>query len=158
MTAPNPDHDHAQVRVLPPWVLFGHLAAALLLGWFIRLPVPIPFLVRLLGVLIVLAGLGLAWGAARVIAAAHTPLDPYEPVTALVVQGPYRFTRNPFYLSFLGALIGLPLALGTYWGLLLSPVMIVLMTQLVIRYEEIYLLEKFGQEYSSYRAKVHRWL
>lgn len=60
MTEHNPDH--AQVRILPPFVLLGHLAAALLLGWFIRLPVPLPYLVRLLGVLIVLVGLGLAWG------------------------------------------------------------------------------------------------
>jgi protein-S-isoprenylcysteine O-methyltransferase Ste14 len=155
MTAHDPDH--AQVRILPPFVFFGHLAAALLLGWFIRLPVPVPFLVRFLGVLIVLGGLALAWSAGRAIAAAHTPLDPYQPVTALVIQGPYRFTRNPFYLSFLAALIGLPLALGTYWGLLMSPVMIVLMTQLVIRYEEIYLEQKFGQDYLNYRANVHRW-
>lgn len=91
-------------------------------------------------------------------AAAQTPLDPYEPVAALVLKGPYRVTRNPFYLSFLGALIGLPLALGTYWGLLMSRVMIVLMTQLVIRYEEIYLEQKFGQEYLSYQANVRRWL
>lgn len=156
MTEHNPDH--AQVRILPPFVLLGHLAAALLLGWFIRLPVPVLFLVRLLGVLIVLVGLGLAWSARRAMAAAHTPLDPFEPVAALVLKGPFRVTRNPFYLSFLGALIGLPLALGTYWGLLLSPVMIVLMTWLVIRYEEIYLEQKFGQEYLTYRAKVRRWL
>jgi protein-S-isoprenylcysteine O-methyltransferase Ste14 len=150
--------DHAQVRILPPLVLLGHLTAALLIGWLIRLPVPLPFPLRLLGVLIVLVGLGLAWAAARAMAAAHTPLDPYEPVTVLVVNGPYRFTRNPVYLSFLGALVGLPLALGTYWGLLLSPVMIVLITQLVIRYEEIYLEQKFGQDYSSYQASVRRWL
>ena len=154
------DHtlDHAQVRILPPFVLLGHLAAALLIGWLIRLPVPLPFPVRLVGVLIVLLGLGLAWVAVRAMAAAHTPLDPYEPVTALVVNGPYRFTRNPVYLSFLGALVGLPLALGTYWGLFLSPVMIVLITQLVVRYEEIYLEQKFGQDYLSYQASVRRWL
>jgi len=150
--------DHAQVRILPPLVLVGHLAAALLIGWFIRLPVPLSFAVRLLGIGLVLVGLSLAWAAVRVMTAAHTPLDPYEPVTALVVNGPYRFTRNPVYLSFLVALVGLPLALGTYWGLLLSPVMVVLMSQLVVRYEEIYLEQKFGQEYMSYRSSVRRWL
>ena len=156
MTEQHPDH--AQVRILPPLVLVGHLAAALLIGWFIRLPVPLSFAVRLLGIGLVLVGLSLAWAAVRVMTAAHTPLDPYEPVTALVVNGPYRFTRNPVYLSFLVALVGLPLALGTYWGLLLSPVMVVLMSQLVVRYEEIYLEQKFGQEYMSYRSSVRRWL
>lgn len=156
MNARNPDH--AQVRILPPFVLLGHLAAALLLGRFVRLPIPLPFEVRLLGILVVLVGLGLAWTASRAMAAAHTPLDPFEPVTALVMQGPYRVTRNPVYLSFLGALIGLPLALGTCWGLLLSPVMVVMITQLVVRYEEINLGQKFGSEYRSYMAKVRRWL
>jgi protein-S-isoprenylcysteine O-methyltransferase Ste14 len=154
------DHlgDHASVRLPPPFVLFGHLAAALLLGWLIRLPVPLPFPVRLLGLGFVLLGLTLAWSAIRAMSAAHTPVDPYAPVTAMVVDGPYRLTRNPIYLGFVCALTGLSLALGTYWGLLLVPLMVVLMNRLVIRHEEAYLERKFGQEYLAYKSSVQRWL
>jgi protein-S-isoprenylcysteine O-methyltransferase Ste14 len=154
--AQNPDH--APVRLPPPLMLLGHLAAALLFGWLLPLPLPLPGPVRLIGILIVLVGLALAGAAVQAMIAAHTPLDPYEPVVALVLQGPYRISRNPVYLSFVGALIGLPLALGTYWGLFLSPVMIVLLTLLVIRYEEGYLERKFGEQYLSYKVRVPRWL
>jgi len=150
--------DHAPVRLPPPFVLFGHLAAALLLGWLVRLPLPLTFPPRMLGVGIVLLGLILAYTAIRSMGAAHTPVDPYEAVTALVVTGPYRCTRNPIYLGFTCALAGLPLALGTYWGLLLVPLMVTLMNALVIRHEEAYLQGKFDREYLAYKARVRRWV
>jgi protein-S-isoprenylcysteine O-methyltransferase Ste14 len=30
---------------------------------------------------------------------AQTNVDPYKPATAVVIRGPFRFTRNPLYLS-----------------------------------------------------------
>jgi hypothetical protein len=57
--------DHAPVRLPPPFVLLGHLVAALLLGWLVPLPLPLPFFVRLLGVALVLLGLVLAYTASR---------------------------------------------------------------------------------------------
>jgi protein-S-isoprenylcysteine O-methyltransferase Ste14 len=36
--------------------------------------------------------------------------------------------------------------------------MVALITQLVIRYEEINLDQKFGQDYLSYKANVRRWI
>jgi len=150
--------DHAPVRLPPPFVLFGHLAAALLLGWLVRLPLPAPFFVRLFGAALVLLGLALAFTAIRAMTAAGTPVDPFEPVSAIVTGGPYRFTRNPIYLGFVAALIGLPLALGSYWGLILSPIMIFVMTVLVIRHEEAYLEQKFGPAYLGYKQRVRRWL
>jgi protein-S-isoprenylcysteine O-methyltransferase Ste14 len=152
------EKDHASVRLPPPFVLFGHLAAAFLLGWRVHLPLPLPFPVRLLGVGTVLLGLLLAYTAIRAMIAARTPVDPYEAVTALVVTGPYRLTRNPIYLGFVCCLTGLPLALGTYWGLLLVPPMVVVMNRLIVRHEETYLEGKFGQYYRAYKSSVRRWL
>ncbi len=150
--------DHAPVRLPPPFVLLGHLALALALGWSIRIPVPMPFYLHLLGLLVVLAGLLLAFSAVRAMARLGTPIDPYEPVKAVVTAGPYRLTRNPIYLGFVCALAGLPLALGTYWGLLLVPLMIIVMTLLVVRHEEAYLERKFGRVYLEYKSSVRRWL
>jgi len=150
--------DHAPVRLPPPFVLLGHLAAALQLGWLVRLPLPAPFFLRLFGVALVVLGLALGFAAIRAMIAARTPVDPFEPVTAIVTGGPYRFTRNPIYLGFIAVLIGLPVSLGGYWGLVLSPLMVILMNVLVIRHEEAYLEQKFGQTYLSYKKGVRRWL
>ena len=111
-----------------------------------------------LGVVVVSAALILAFLAVRRFALAHTPLDPHGSVTVLVTDGPYRFSRNPIYVGYVGILIGLPLALGTIWGLILCPVLILALYHLVIRFEEQYLADKFGETYAGFRKRVPRWL
>ncbi len=89
---------------------------------------------------------------------ARTTLDPHGSVSEIVTSGPYRFSRNPIYLGFVCLLIGFPFIFRTYWGLILSPLFIVLMNTLVIRHEEAYLEQKFKGVYTSYQSRVRRWL
>ena len=103
-----------------------------------------------LGYLLVLVGIGLPFGAAGRIMQAHTTLDPHGSVTEIVTSGPYRFSRNPIYLGFVCFLVGFTFIFRTYWGLILS--------QLVIKYEEAYLEKKFGEVYTNYKSRVRRWL
>jgi protein-S-isoprenylcysteine O-methyltransferase Ste14 len=89
---------------------------------------------------------------------ARTTLDPHGSVKALVRGGVYRFTRNPIYLGFLFMVIGFPLAYGSLWGLVVSPIFMVTLSRLVIEKEEAYLEKKFKGEYTDYSSKVRRWL
>ena len=89
---------------------------------------------------------------------AHTQLIHVEPVTAFVTTGPYRFTRNPIYLGFFLIYLGFTLLAGTLWGLIASPFLVWTITQAVIRAEEIYLDEKFGEQYKQYRSRVRQWI
>ena len=150
--------DHADVKIHPPILILIHVAAAFLLNWLFPFPAGLPPMMEALGVMLVLAGLALAFLAVRQMRLAHTPLDPHGSVKAIVTSGPYRISRNPIYLGFACTLIGLPLALGTYWGAVLSPVLALGMTTLVIRHEEAYLQKKFGDEYARYKSRVRRWL
>ena len=111
-----------------------------------------------LGYALVLVGLGLAISAASGFFRARTTLDPHGSVSNIVTSGPYRFSRNPIYLGFLCLLIGFPFIFRNYWGLILSPLLIVLMNVMVIRYEEAYLEKKFGEVYTGYKSRVRRWL
>jgi protein-S-isoprenylcysteine O-methyltransferase Ste14 len=79
-------------------------------------------------------------------------------VAQVVTSGIYRFTRNPIYLGFLLAVIGLPLNSGFYWGIIVAPFYILLMNRLVIQHEEAYLTRKFGKAYTDYTSQVRRWL
>ena len=150
--------DHAQVKIHPPVLTLIHVAAAFLLNWLIPFPATLPQIWKSLGVVLVLAGLALAFMAVRQFSVAHTTLDPHGSVKTIVTSGVYRFSRNPIYLGFVCALIGLPLALGTYWGAALSPLLAMGLNALVIRHEEAYLEKKFGDEYAGYRSRVRRWL
>ena len=159
MTDPQHDHaDHASVKIYPPVLWLIHILAVFLLNRFLPLPLAFPKAMGWLGYLFVLAGLGFAFGAVIQFRKAKTTVDPHGSVRAIVTSGPYRFTRNPIYLGLVCLLIGFPLIFRTYWGLILSPVFIVLMNTLVIQHEEAYLEKKFGDEYTSFKSRVRRWL
>jgi protein-S-isoprenylcysteine O-methyltransferase Ste14 len=150
--------DHADVKFHPPVLMAIHLAAALVLGWLVPLPLPVPKFVNVAGMTMVIVGLVAAFGALRQMIQAHTSPDPHSPTTSVVTTGVYRFTRNPIYVGYLCVLIGIPLIFGNYWGVILSPLQVILFNRLIIQHEEAYLSEKFGQEYLDYKARVWRWI
>ncbi len=149
---------HARVRVPPPLVFLSYLIGALILNWLIPLREPWTTFSRIVGLAAVLAGFALGATAVLRMLRAHTSPDPHRPTTALITDGPYRFTRNPIYLGFLLDFIGFTLLVGTLWGLLLSPLLIVTVTGAVIRAEEIYLEGRFGEGYKDYKASVRPWV
>ena len=89
---------------------------------------------------------------------AGTTPNPTKPTTALVLRGPYRFTRNPMYLGFAALYLGLTLLVNSLWPLLLFPAVVGLVQGRVIAREEAYLEAKFGNEYRAYKMRVRRWL
>jgi protein-S-isoprenylcysteine O-methyltransferase Ste14 len=150
--------DHANVKIDGQVLTLLHIGVAFLLDWLIPFPTVIQESVKWFGILLTLAGLTLGFMAVRRFSRANTTLDPHSSVTTVVTNGPYRFSRNPIYLGFVCTLIGIPLALGTYWGAVLSPVLILLMNNLVIGHEEAYLEKKFGSVYTNYKSRVRRWV
>jgi len=150
--------DHANVKIHPPVLLLIHLLVVFTLDWLFPLIDTFPQFLEWTGYGLVLTGLGFAFRAMSQFRSAHTTLDPHGAVSVVVTDGPYRLSRNPIYLGLLCTLIGLPLALGNYWGAVISPVFVAGMNQLVIKYEEAYLEEKFKDVYTSYKSRVRRWL
>ncbi|MEJ2677731.1 MAG: isoprenylcysteine carboxylmethyltransferase family protein [Gemmatimonadota bacterium] len=80
------------------------------------------------------------------------------PPRSMVLDGPYRHSRNPMYLGGVLMLLGLDILLGSTTPLLVVPLWMVLMQVRFIRREEALLAQVFGKEYEAYRASVRRWL
>ncbi len=150
--------DHANVRIAPPILTLLHIIAAFLLARFIPLPFTVPIAIKYIGFALVVIGFLLGLGAVIAFRRARTTLDPYHPVSKLVTSGIYRFSRNPIYFGFLLMVIGIPLNTGTYWGIILAPIFILLCNKLIIEREEAYLEKKFGEAYIRYKSRVRRWL
>ena len=89
---------------------------------------------------------------------AQTPVDPYSPSTAIVVEGPYRYTRNPLYLALTLFYLALASIVNSVWPLLLLPLVLLVIQRGVIAREERYLEQKFGEQYLRYKSRVRRWL
>jgi len=150
--------DNPGVIAPPPLVYGGAFLIALFLHWM--WPLPIFYQVSALwpGVALIVLGLGLAMWGGRTLQSAGTNVNPYRPSTAIVDSGPYRFTRNPLYVSLTVMYLGLTLAFDTWWGIVLLIPALLVMHLGVIRREELYLEKKFGDDYRRYRDKVRRYL
>ena len=147
----------SRILVPPVWVLLaglGMLALHRLLP--VALIVAQPW--KWLGLAPVAVGLALALSAARLFRRAGTAIEPWGIPSALVVEGPYRFTRNPMYLGLVLSLLGLAVWLGTSTPFLVIPLFVWVITALFIRTEEQRLEERFGSLYVAYKARVRRWL
>ncbi|MCX5796183.1 MAG: isoprenylcysteine carboxylmethyltransferase family protein [Elusimicrobia bacterium] len=101
----------------------------------------------------ILAGWSFAW-----FLSSRTTLLPHKPSSALITFGPYRFSRNPLYLSSALLYAGVALWFGLLWSLLLLPAALAVVRSYVIAKEESYLERRFGRSYLDYKARVRRWL
>jgi len=156
---PNPP-PHPGVRFPPPFVY----AAGILVGWLLdrrwpwRItahpswwqPVAVAALIAFAFV-IAASAMTLFWRA-------RTSLIPNRPASAFVASGPYRFTRNPMYLSMTALYLGVALALNSWWPMVLLPIVLLIIQRAVIAREERYLRQRFPDEYPAYCQRVRRWL
>ncbi len=73
----------------------------------------------------------------------------------LLTSGPYAIVRHPIYSGFIVFIVpGIALWLRS-WLLLTVPVVAAILFVVLIRDEERYLEQKFGQAYKDYRSRVH---
>jgi protein-S-isoprenylcysteine O-methyltransferase Ste14 len=115
-------------------------------------PLSLPPAVRPAGILCAVAGTGLVAVAWR----ERGPGDLEHPAT-LVTTGVHGRTRNPIYVGFTLAHLGLAAATCNGWMLATCPVGAALVHRWVPR-EEVQLHELFGAEYDAYRTRVPRYL
>lgn len=142
----------------PPFVYLGALALGLLLhfAWPVRLvsrAVSVP-----LGGTVVLVAVALFLYSVRTFRIAGTPVPGNRPTTTLVRTGPYRWSRNPIYLSFSLLQLGVAYWVNSLWLLVTLIPAVALMSFVVIPREEHYLETHFPSDYLPYKASVRRWL
>jgi protein-S-isoprenylcysteine O-methyltransferase Ste14 len=154
----NTSPDTAHVLILPP-LLYG---TAFVMGLLLHLVFPIHILpttlARGIGVVCVLVSFPLALLTLRALSRARTPVDPMKPTTALVTEGPFRYSRNPIYVALTLLYLGVAFLVNAWWILLLVVPVLVVIRYGVIAREEAYLTRKFGDAYRQYTAQVRRWL
>ncbi len=85
-----------------------------------------------------------------------TPL-PLDAPRRFVAVGPYRWVRNPIYISALLVVIGEAWLFLSLPLLLYSAAMAICFHLFVIAYEEPTLRRRFGESYEHYCRTVNRW-
>lgn len=83
---------------------------------------------------------------------------PWDAPPRFVAAGPYRWVRNPMYISALTVVLGEAALFLSLSLLLYAGAMAIFFHLFVIGYEEPTLLGRFGATYADYRRNVRRWL
>jgi protein-S-isoprenylcysteine O-methyltransferase Ste14 len=159
MTANAPARQGARVIFVPPPLYYvAGLAGGLAIDNLVALPIGGRPAVTIAGAVIAALGLALDVAAVAAVIRHRTTIVPHHPVATLVTGGAYRLSRNPMYTGLAGIYLGLALVFGSWWPLLLGPLVIVAVRRLVIQPEEQYLTSRFGPAYAEYRSRVRRWI
>lgn len=155
-------HDRAAVRFPPPLVC----VLTILVGYGLERWVPLVALPSVswilrygVGGFIVATSVALfgVWPAVLFQRSGQDP-KPWTATPELVVEGPYKLTRNPMYLTMVLVCVGFAVLLVSAWVLLLTPLCGITLYLVAIRHEEVYLEQKFGDSYLRYKDRVRRWI
>jgi protein-S-isoprenylcysteine O-methyltransferase Ste14 len=143
--------------VLAPGVVAG-LVPWLLTGWRVREPLPYWLPLRVVGAILLAAGVGALLHAfwRFVVEGLGTPA-PVAPTERLVVGGLYRYVRNPMYLAVGATIVGQALLLGRPILLLYAMAFAVAVAAFVHWYEEPTLRDQYGEQYEAYQHAVPAW-
>lgn len=88
----------------------------------------------------------------------NTNIDTFGEPDRLVDQGLFRHVRNPMYLGFVLALVGLALLGGALSSWLIAAGFFLLADKWYIPFEERAMLKKFGEQYETYCSRTRRWI
>jgi protein-S-isoprenylcysteine O-methyltransferase Ste14 len=146
------------------FLLIAPMTVAGLVPWWInRWRAQLDFgdftILRVVGIVLILAGVPVLLDsfARFAIQGLGTPA-PIFPTRHLVVQGLYRYVRNPMYVALLLVVTGQALFFGSLRLLEYGAVLWLGFHLFVLAYEEPTLRGTFGDEYNTFCAHVPRWI
>ena len=89
-----------------------------------------------------------------------TTIDPikFKKVNKLITSGIYKYSRNPMYLGLLMIIISTSIFYLNIFSISTPFFFYFWINRFQIKREEIFLTEKFGKEYLSYKKKTRRWI
>lgn len=149
----------------PPIWLLGFIGLAWVLSWALNwalatvgLGFEVPFVLKLLGGVLIAIGLSLMALAVFAMLRHRTTVVPHRVPSAIVTDGVYRLTRNPIYLGDAFTLVGFSLLFAHSATVLLAPVFMAVIQKRFIVEEETWLRTKFPEEFQTWAEQTRRWL
>ncbi len=113
---------------------------------------------RILGILLSIISLSFLLWTKWYFRAFKQSTKPCKQITALIVSGPFQWSRNPLYLAVVLFVVALGFIVDSVWVTVSAFVSAVLMHHMLILPEESYLEEIFHEKYLQYKERVGRWL
>jgi protein-S-isoprenylcysteine O-methyltransferase Ste14 len=146
------------IKDRPDIIFLIYLLIALGLHFVLPIVQLIDWPFRLLGVPLVLIGIWLSVKADSLFKINKTAIKPFDKPSVLVIEGPFKISRNPMYLGMALALLGEALILGSLITFPAPAIYFIHISLSFIPGEERNMEEVFAQEYLDYKKRVRRWI
>ena len=112
-----------------------------------------------LGCALLALGLAIAASAVLLFRSEGTEINPTSKSNkALVVRGPYRYTRNPMYLGLVVQTFGVALIVGSLPMFVVPLLLFATANWVHIPVEEAKMRRQFGSAYDDFTLRVRRWI
>ena len=114
----------------------------------------------MLSIVIFISGLMILISAVSLFKKKETTVNPMSPekASSLVVDGVFKYTRNPMYLGMSVVLLSISIQFNLIGGLLIVCLFVAYITAFQIIPEEEAMEENFGQDYLLFKKNTRRWI
>lgn len=149
---------NARKPIMPPTYLLFSLIFIIVIHFSfpgLRL-VPVPW--NLVGIFPVGLGVAISIIAEAQFTKRNTTVHPFKTSTSLVVDGMFRYSRNPMYLGFVLILVGVGILLGSLLPFIIIPIFAAIIQYKFIRIEEKMMAQSFGVAWKEYAQQTRRWI
>jgi protein-S-isoprenylcysteine O-methyltransferase Ste14 len=146
------------IEMRPPRIAIVLVAIAFALHWLLPIWERLGFSYPLLGATIAVLGIAAIIWSWWLFKKRKVAICPRAKTEKLIVDGLYRFSRNPMYVGFVVVLSGIALTMGTLPFLFATFIYFIILNSVFIPFEEHKLENAFGSEYLAYKKRVRRWL
>lgn len=119
---------------------------------------PVDLALDVVGVLLACAGQALRFYTLGQVPEGTSGQDLWLKASTLNTRGPYAFVRNPLYVGNLGIVLGLLLVANEPWVYALGLGFFFGEYFFIIRAEERFLRERFGEAFDEFCRRVPRWV
>lgn len=145
-------------RIIPPILLLISSFLMILLHFIVPFQIVVHYPFNYWGIILMILGLTIAKKVSVTFSKIDTEIHTFKKPRQIVTNGLFQYSRNPIYLGFVIALIGLNIVLGSFTPLIVVLIFIFLTNHWYISCEEKNMKEEFGQEYENYKKRVRRWI
>jgi protein-S-isoprenylcysteine O-methyltransferase Ste14 len=118
--------DAPNVKIIPPLVYLAGIVIGFLANAWMPIKVVPNSVAWTIGGILIFCGAVLTGSAVLRFKDADTTVRPDRAASTLVIAGPYRITRNPMYVGFALAYLGIAIAGQSIWALVLLPVVLII--------------------------------
>ena len=113
-----------------------------------------------LGIFLLLIGFFILISAVRLFRKDNTTVNPLRPelATKLVIDGIFKYTRNPMYLGMAFILVSISVFFNLLGGIILVALFCAYITKFQIIPEERAMKDLFSHDFEKYTKSTRRWI